>query len=177
MFWIILISVIIATLMWILLGPVILCINTENNRYFLSLPGILSTAVVPDNKLFHLRVWIFFIPFTIHPFRLKERKKKTVGKKANSGSRISKKNKKPFDISRGMKMGQDVLKVVRVRTLRLDIDTDDFLLNSWLIPAFSALNTNNIQMQVNFEGNASFLLDVRTTLGSLIWTFIKHKYK
>lgn len=65
---------------------------------------------------------------------------------------------------------------IRVRRLWLDADTDDFMLNVWLIPAFAAINNNrNIRMQVNFEGYLFMDLDLRTRIISLLWTVIKNR--
>jgi len=69
-----------------------------------------------------------------------------------------------------------MLHAMRIRKLHLDVDTDDFTLNAWLIPVFSAVNSENIRLQANFEGNATLLLDLRTSLGALIWAFLKSKY-
>ena len=58
----------------------------------------------------------------------------------------------------------------------MDIDTDDFMLNAWLVPAFSAGNNGrNVPMQVNFEGNMFLDLDLRTRLASLAWILIKNR--
>ena len=70
-----------------------------------------------------------------------------------------------------------LLGAVRVRKLDLDLDTDDYSLNAWLIPAFSMVNGGNIQMQVNFEGRAALVLDLRTRIGTLLWKYSQYKYK
>ena len=69
------------------------------------------------------------------------------------------------------------LRAFRIRRLEADIDTDDFTLNAWLVPVFSAVNQENVSLQVNFEGHQSLLLDLRVTLGALLWSIIKAKYK
>jgi len=61
-----------------------------------------------------------------------------------------------------------MLHAMRIRKLHLDVDTDDFTLNAWLIPVFSAVNSENIRLQENIEGNATLLLDLRTRSGALI---------
>ena len=58
MVWIIIISFLLALLLWLLLGPVILFLNTEAKRYHLALPGIIKLAVVPTEEIFHIRGWI-----------------------------------------------------------------------------------------------------------------------
>ena len=163
MFWIILISVLAATLLWILLGPVIIFLNTRNNRYYMALPGIFNAAVVPTEELFNIRGWVFFIPYKVDPFRKRTKR--------------DRRKRKSFKLFEGMRLGRNILGSFRIRQLHLDIDTDDFMLNTWLVPAFSAVNSENIRMQVNFEGNASLLLHIRTRLGAVLWAAIKTKYQ
>ena len=71
----------------------------------------------------------------------------------------------------------DAFRSFRIRKLHLDLDTEDFVLNAWLVPAFTLINSDQIQLKVNFEGISSLVLDLRTRLGSLLWIFIKNKYK
>ncbi len=73
-------------------------------------------------------------------------------------------------------MGKNLLHAFRIRKLHLNIDTDDYALNAWLIPVFSAVNSENIRLQANFEGDASMQLDLRTRLGALLWAFLLTKY-
>ncbi len=165
MIWYILITVFFILLLWILLVPVILHTNTERNRYLLTLPGVFRAVVVPQEGLFRIRGWIFFIPFSFDPFQ--KRKAKRPGE-----AREKKKRRWRFGKLRSMK---GALSAFRIKRLKADIDTDDFTLNAWLVPAFSMINGENIQLQVNFEGHSSLLLDLRVTLGALLWALIKSK--
>lgn len=167
MMWYILISLLLIFLFWILLVPVILYTNTEQNQYLLTLPGIFRAMIVPDDGLFYIRCWIFFIPFKINPFEQKKRKKEQT-------ARVKKKRSSRFGKIRTMK---GVLRAFRIRRLEADIDTDDFTLNAWLVPIFSTVNQENVSLQVNFEGHQSLLLDLRVTLGALLWSIIRAKYR
>jgi hypothetical protein len=160
----------VAFLLWFLMGPVILYLDTDTSRYHLALPGIFKAAVVPSTEVFYIRVWIFFIPFRIHPFKSKTRKRKKKPRKPGRKWRLRR-------FTGGRQMASSVIRSLRVRKLLLDIDTDDFMLNSWLVPAFSMLNSGNIQMRVNFEGSSSLMLDLRTRIGTLLWIVILTKYK
>ena len=188
MIGIILIFIFGSLLAWLIAGPVILYLDTERGDYRLSLPGIIRVALVPSEKIFDLRVRIFFIPLRFNPFSpgkawgrkkagTKEEKPEKGDKKEGEPSR--KKRKAAFlKIKRGsLRMGRDVLRAIRIRKLRLDLDTEDFILNAWLVPAFTMVNDGNIRMTVNFEGRASLLLDLRTRLGSLAWIYIKNQYR
>ena len=167
MIWYILISLLLIFLMWLLLVPVILYTNTQRNRYLLTLPGIFRVLVVPDNGLFYIRGWILFIPFRFNPFKPKRKKEREKPRK-----------KKKFKWRSGnLRMMRGALRAFRVKRLEADIDTDDFTLNAWLVPAFSMVNSENIRLQVNFEGHQSLVLDLRVTLGALLWMIITTKYK
>lgn len=172
MIWIILIAFLVLLLLWILVIPVIFFLDTDRNRYHLTLPGIFRAVAVPADGLFHIRIWIFFIPFTFNPFRSKPEKKRKGGKKAKQAL---KKSPKGF---RGKgKLAVHVLRAFRLKRLELDIDTEDFMLNAWLIPAFSAVNSENIRMRANFTGQASLLFDLRVHLGHMLWILITDKIK
>ncbi len=170
MIWYIVISFMLAFLLWILLGPVILFLNTHTKRYFLGLPGIFKVAVVPSEALFHIRGWIFFIPYKYDPFQGKKEKgkEKPVRREWMRGL---------VKLRGSSQMLIDTTHAFRIRKLHLDLDTDDFMLNAWLVPVFSQVSSGHIRMRVNFEGTSSLILDVRTRLGSLLWILIKHKYK
>lgn len=152
-----------------MLAPVIIFLNTAEGSYFITLPGIFKASVVPDDDLFMIRGSVFFIPYHYHPFGRKNEKQKAEEEK-------SPRKKRSFKLRGGMKMGREILHAFRIRKLHLNIDTDDFTLNAWLIPVFSAVNSENIRLQANFEEETSMLLDLRTSLGALLWAVVKTKY-
>jgi hypothetical protein len=166
----IVISFFTALLLWILFCPVTIFVNTDSNQYHLMLPGIFKAVVVPSSELFHVRGWIFFIPFKYHPFRGKKKKKKEKPERMPKKKRLRR-------IGGNVRLITDALGAFRIRKLRLDLDTDDFMLNAWLVPAFSMVNSRDIQMRVNFVGNSSLLLELRIHLGSLLWIFIRNRYR
>jgi hypothetical protein len=168
MIWIILISLVLIFLMWLLFVPVIIYTDTDRNRYYLTLPGILKAVVISEKGLFYIRGWFFFIPFRFDPFKRKSKKEKRKPRK-------KKKRRKWKSANLGYMQG--ALRAFRIRRLEANIDTDDFSLNAWLVPVFSAVNRDNIRLQVNFEGYQFLLLDLRVTLGVLIYSFLKIKYK
>jgi hypothetical protein len=171
MIWYVLISLILAIMLWILLAPVILYVDTEDNRYYLAMPAIFRAEIVSSDILFHIRGWILFIPYRFDPLRqmMKPRKKKKEKKP---------KKKKSRNLSGGITMFRSLAGSIRVKKLMLDIDTDDFIRNAWLVPVFSLVSNNeNIQMRVNYSGSISLMLDVRTRIGSILWILLSHKFK
>ena len=166
----ILISLFAAFLLWVLLAPVILKVDTARTLYRLTMPGVFMAKAIPAESLFRIRGWIFFIPFRFDPFRPGATKQRKERKKTG-------RKRKSFQFSALRDLASGFLGAIRIRKLNLDIDTEDPLLNTWLIPAFSSANSERIHLTANFEGNASLDMDIRTRLGSLAWVFVTNKYK
>lgn len=176
MIWYIIIALAFMLLLWILLGPVVLTLDTSSDRYRLMLPGVVSISLVPGAGFFHIRGWIFFVPFRLDPLKMGKRRKRS-GKGDKEGNTVDGKRKEKGKKKRGFNQVKKIRKIsraIRVRRLELDLDTDDYLLNAWLVPAFAAINSyDNIQMNVNFEGNLFLHMDVRTRVGALMWRFLQ----
>jgi len=176
MIWYIIIALFTILLTWILLGPVVLQLDTSRNLYRFMLPGVVSLSLVPAAGFFHLRGWIFFVPFRLDPLKMGRSRKGREKREEKEMMKDEKKDKKKHNRRKGLKSMKKFRKVagaIRLRALKLDIDTDDYLLNAWLVPAFAAVNSyDNVQMQVNFEGNLSLLMDARTRIGAVLWRLI-----
>lgn len=188
MIWYIIIALVFVLLLWILLGPVMLTLDTTRNRYRFILPGVVSVSLVPAAGFFRIHGWIFFVPFRLDPLKMGKSKKrgKKKEKAANRDSeenagksmlKYTEKKEKKSGRKKGlkqMKKFRHVTRAIRVRRLELDIDTDDFLLNAWLVPAFVAVNSyENVQLNVNFEGNLSLQMDLRTRVGAVMWRYFQ----
>jgi hypothetical protein len=170
MVWYSLLILFLLFLLWLLLGPVIIFVDTTSKRYHITLPGIFRAMAVPSEELFQVKGWILFIPYRFNPFKKRNRKRKQKDP--------VRKKKKKFKVPRGgVGMARDAIRTIRIRKLDLNIDTDDFLLNAWLVPAFSFVNGPNSRLRVNFEGDSTLLLDMRIRLGALLWAFIRNRYK
>jgi len=170
MVWYILLILFSLFLLWLLVGPVIIFVDTESKRYHLTLPGIFRAIVVPTGELFRVRGWILFIPYSFNPFKKRRRKQKEKDRAV--------KKKKRFRFPRGgLGMASDAIRTIRISRLELDIDTDDFMLNAWLVPVFSMVDAPNARLRVNFNGESALLLDLRIRLGALLWAFIRNRYK
>ena len=66
MFWYFFIAVILLTLLWILLAPVIIFLNTREDRYFITLPGIFKASVVPRMTVVYHQGLGFFHPLPLY---------------------------------------------------------------------------------------------------------------
>ena len=157
MIWYLLILLFGLLILWIMLGPVIIFMDTGSNQYRISLPGVITLMVVLAEGQILIRGWIFFVPFKFDPFKKRRQKKKS---KKRSGS---------------IRVVRKIVAAFRIRKLLLDIDTDDMILNAWLVPVFSMVNSEDIQMQVNFQGNGYLHLDLRTRIGAILWILFQNR--
>jgi len=159
------IALFLVLLFWILFGPVMVKINTDRKLLQVSLPGVVTARLLNRNEHLFIRLWIFFLPLRIDPFKSRNKVK---------SPEKEKKKRRTGSHGPGFRMGMQKMKrAVRIRRMELDLDTDDFPLNARLVPVFSAINTlENIDLRVNFEGRLSFKLDVRTRIAALIWMLI-----
>jgi len=165
----IIIALILLLLCWILFVPVMVRINTQTGHLGITLPGIFNVYLVPGDERFRIRIRVFFIPFKIDPFKPgKDRRKR----KKNP----AKKNQQWLSRMGNGKQFMKVTRAIWIRKLDMDMDTDDVMLNAWLVPAFTVVNANTrLNMQVNFEGNLYLDLDVRTRLSMLLWILLTNR--
>ncbi|MFZ5941267.1 MAG: hypothetical protein ACOYXB_11920 [Bacteroidota bacterium] len=158
------IALLVLLLTWTLFGPVMLQVNTERGLYRFSLPGVFSARIISRGEKYYLRVWIFFIPLRIDPFK--------AGGRISSPDKKEKKEKKRKGRISLSRMWQKVKRAIRIRRLELDLDTDDFPLNAQLVPVFSALSGRNTDLRVNFEGRLFLRLDLRTRIAAILWMYL-----
>jgi len=160
-------------LLWILFAPVIIRVDSDNQRYSLSLPGIFKALVVPDDELFYIRIWVLFIPFKVYPFG------RTIQKREGKAKKKKKKRKRNFP--KLMRVRLMALKELagsfRLKKMRLNLDTDDFILNSQLVPVFTTINNQDVNLTVNYEGDISLFMVLKNRIASLLWIGMKYIYR
>ena len=156
-------------LLWILFAPLIIRIDSDNQKYSLSLPGIFKALLVPHDELFYIRIWILFIPFKIDPIGRTRQKGEAKFKK--------KKKKRNKNFSKLMRVRLMALKELvgsfRLKKMNLNLDTDDFILNSHLVPVFTTINNQDVNLTVNYEGDISLFMVLKNRIASLLWIGMK----
>ena len=164
----IIISALVLFLLWFLFAPLIIRVDSDNQRYSLSLPGIFKALVVPDDDLFHIRLWVLFIPIKIDP----------LGRSMQRVEKPGKKKKRNRDISKLMRARllalKELIRSFRLKKLKLNLDTDDFILNSQLVPVFTTINNQDLNLTVNFEGDISLFMVIKNRIASLLWIGMKY---
>ena len=172
MIFIILISVFVLITAWLLFAPLYIRINTDEKKYDAGLSGIVTINLVADvEELFFMRIRIFSINFMFYPFRLKE-----PGKKAGKKKKTKKKKRKMPEFKTiwlFIKIFWKVIKSSKIKKLKFSIDTDDVIKNAYLIPVFAAVNRKNINLNVNYSGRLSLIVDFENNIFNMLFVTIK----
>ena len=67
-----------------------------------------------------------------------------------------------------------VIKTFELEVLKVDIDTDNYVLNAQLIPVFMWISQDKIRLSVNFEGNASLYMLINNRLVRMVPVLIRY---
>ena len=157
---------------WLLVAPLQLQIDTQANHYQLVWKSIGYGKLVMYPEKLGLKLKIFFwnLEWQLFPAR---RKKQRNPKSEPPTSRDKKKRRRPSVPIRAM------LRTFEVKRLRLHIDTDDFIINSYLYPVFYFLNRNREErdLRINYHGEALFQLIVENRLYRLLFAFVRSQFR
>jgi hypothetical protein len=66
-----------------------------------------------------------------------------------------------------------LLQSFRIRRFRLNIDTDDYILNAYLFPLFVFLNGKNRRLAINFQGLTVVDILVTNRVWKILWALIR----
>ncbi len=177
MIWIIIILTFAALITLLMLTPIHIIINSEEDEFLRAKYGILKAGIRRDDEeLIAVRIAVPGAGYTFFPLKKKERKEVTEKKerkeRESSGrsawSRIKMFSGIAWQITTGF----------RVSRLYLDIDTRNVILNANLYPLFVYASTcQHIDLNINYTGDFKILLDVRNNLFSIISVIIRNLFK
>lgn len=160
-------------LLFVLFAPFIVNINTEDKLYDVRLKGIFRFHLNFEGDLFQVRGTVFFIPFTIRPFKTvrKEEKKKKSGLK-DFYNKLSGFKTTPILLKYIFKG----LKTFNIKYLRVNFDTDDFVRNAQLVPYITYLNSSveNMNLSVNFTGESFAIMMIQNRIYKILIIAIKY---
>ncbi len=142
----IIIGTLLFILLWLLFAPFQLKIDSQKRMVEFQWKTIGKGALILSDEDLLLETRLFFWKKVWHPltWKFKSEKKKKKPKKAKGKSFLKLKWKKIKNLLRSFK----------VRILKIDLDTDDYIVNSYLYPVFYFLNNpaKHRSMRVNYEG-------------------------
>jgi hypothetical protein len=134
----------------LLIAPMQLVIDSNRNLFGLQWKTIGAAKVFLAKDDIILRTRLFFWQKDWHPLQWKPAKKKPKKKKP------AKKKKNWLSFRRVKRL----LRSFRVKKLLINIDTDDYVVNSYLYPLFYLLDRSQESLHINYEGEFDCQLTV-----------------
>ena len=160
-----LIIVFCVTLIYLLLMPVIIYINTDKNQYYLQLRGLIKVSVETHEKeVIQLKLRMFFLNFYFYPLNSISKKEKK--KKVNKHHMMNVRTKI------GFKKGLRILKSFTIERLLVNVDTGNCILNAKLYPVFVFLNYHFGGFNINFKGENKLVVHIQNRPINIIKSFI-----
>lgn len=146
----IIILLFLSLILYVLLMPMILVVDTNNEQYYIQMKGVARADVIMDDKeIFIIKLKLFFLKFYIHPLKTKKEKKSEITKAV----KVDKKTKKL-----SFKTVIRIMKSFKVKKFYINIDTGDCITNSKLYPVFSFLNYQFGGFHINYKGQNALVL-------------------
>lgn len=148
---------------YLLLMPIVICIDTTTDQYYLKFKGLVKASVEKhEEKLLRIKLKVSFFSFYFYPIEYKRSSRKK--KKPVQG----RERKRRVDIGKSLAL----LKSFRVKKIVLDIDTGDTISNAKLYPVFAFLNQNIGKFNINFQGRNQLVLYIENRPIRLLKSFI-----
>jgi len=165
MFLTILSILLVVLILYILFVPIVLCIDSTTNQYYVRAKGLAKASIENhDEELLRINLKVAFLHFYFFPLRKIGIKKRKSIKEKNTGKRH-----KRIGIRTLLRM----LKSFKVKRLYLDIDTGNYILNARLYSMVGILNYTIGSFNINFEGRNQMALHMQNRPIDIIRSFIK----
>ncbi len=147
----------IGLLIWVLLIPIVINIDSRRGIYELQLKSIGRARVSFKEDQFEIEFKNRLLRRTwkIDPFKPSKKKKK------KKDSPAKKRTKKVYSFSKIQHKAKRIVKSFQLKKLWLNIDTSDYYYNGLLYPIFYFIKGKNYQMNINFNGDNDLLLVVQ----------------
>ena len=168
--WIILI-LLFSLLIWLLLAPIRLNIDSSKNSYLINWGRFGSLTLIPDEEdwFFNLNIGFwnkkFFVSNLIEKINNKPKKKDKPKKEKNKSGLFN-----------SFWKIRQVLKSFKVKICKIDFDTDNYYWNALLIPVFQPLKKGSQhRIAINFRGKNQILLIIENRLIKILYSILIKK--
>jgi len=158
----------VACVVYLLLMPLELCIDSYRGRYYLRMGFLARLSVEKDHmELLKLHLKVLFLNFFWRPSDIKSwgRQKKKSPKKEKGGK------KQGIPLARG----RQLLQSFRVKAFRLELDTGNPVLNARLFPLSFLIEQRGGNVDINFLGRNNILLQIANRPIYILNAFINLK--
>lgn len=151
--------------LYIIIAPIWVSVDTSNSLCRANIPGIIAIWPGFEDDRFYLHVKIPLKHFRISKFSSSDKKKK---KQTKSAKKVSKGGLSLRQISR-------LFATIRIKQFNLNIDTENYMLNSQLFPICWWLTQKGINCSVNFNGQNHLSMAASTSLFRLGLAWMRGK--
>jgi len=164
MIWVLTIAlgVILVLIMVILFAPMTFVVDSYKHEYSVKVLGLVKLQPLWDDRGFRFLLQMPFYKFEINPSSQKKKEKAAKKKKEKTESTIKLHPKKIVAL----------LDTFEVRKFYLTLDTDNYVLNAQLYPAFAFLTHRGLAASINFNSETQLQLTVSNNLCRLILAYI-----
>lgn len=156
-------------LIWLFFSSIVLNIDTTRKEYYVAFGNQIKMSLFFHDGLPMLRANVFFFKKDIDPLEGKTKKKKT--KKKEKKKKKPRKRKIadfPGLVRAGKKQVIKIIKTFRIKRFYLNIDTDDFIYNSYLAGIFSCINRGDLLLQTNYMGDFHLRLTIQNRIINIL---------
>lgn len=172
--WIIIILTFTVLIILLLLTPIHIIINSEEDEFLRAKYGIVKAGIRKDDEeVIAVRISVPGAGYTFFPMKRKEGKEVTENKEGSPSKRSAWSRIKMFS-----EIIWQIIAGFKVNRFYLDIDTSNVILNANLYPLFVYASTcPHIELNINYRGDFRICLDVRNNLLNIISAIIRNLFK
>lgn len=163
-------------LFWILFARLIFYVDTVTSEYYVSFGNQIKMDLFFMDGFPMLRAKIFFIQKEIDPLEPNTKKKKKKKEKKEKDKKEKTKKReivdKPGLAKTAIRQIKKIIKTFNVKKFHLNIDTNDFIYNSYLAGLFSAINRGNLLLQTNYTGDFFLKINIQNRIVNILMPLI-----
>ena len=167
------IIILLLAVVYLLFKEICFQINSDSHIYQIILNRHVGVSALWLQEELVMQFQFYLFKKRFYPFR------KKVGKEGKPG-KVEKDNikvKKVYYSKVSMKLFIEMIQTFRLRKLKINVDTDDYVLNAYLYPIFNLLSKKNKQLSINYNGNFELVMDLRFNAFRILKTFVIYKLK
>ncbi len=162
-------GLLIALVSWVLIAPLQLQVDTSRDRYQLEWKSIGYGRLItrPTDIAIRLKLLFWQKEWPLQALVGGWSKRTEHPSDTEKPARKTKKDRAPrFNV-------RALLRTFQLKQLRLHLDTDDFVLNSYLYPIFYFLSSKNRELKINYDGEAFLQMVVENRLYRILWALLR----
>lgn len=156
----ILLTVITALILWVVLTPLHVTVNTDLGQYHISQAGILKMAFHPWQRP-PVRMWL--LGFRVNIVSKERTVPPTTGRRKKKAA-----IERP--LSSWVYLFRGIYNSFKLKKLVCAIDLDNPVMNAKLIPFILLLNRGVVSLNTNFVNRNFLYLKMHVSVGRILWT-------